>query len=106
MLIWGINLNQNERLGMYLNLILTVIVLKAYERMNLADALTSKTYTSGSVIIQQGDPADGMYFVETGEVSVTVVGNDGSERQVRLRCYWTSLRFSAHVLYHLNFCNL
>ena len=67
---------------MYLNLILTVIVLKAYERMNLADALSSKTYTSGSVIIQQGDPADGMYFVETGEVSVTVVGNDGSERQV------------------------
>jgi len=56
--------------------------LNAYERMNLADALTSKTYTSGSVIIQQGDPADGMYFVETGEVSVTVVGNDGSERQV------------------------
>ena len=60
---------------------------QAYERMNLADALTSKTYTSGSVIIQQGDPADGMYFVETGEVSVTVVGNDGSERQVRLRCH-------------------
>ena len=50
--------------------------------MNLADALTSKTYTRGSVIIQQGDPADGMYFVETGEVSVTVVGNDGTERQV------------------------
>ena len=50
--------------------------------MNLADALTSKSYTSGSVIIQQGDPADGMYFVETGEVSVTVVGNDGTERQV------------------------
>jgi cAMP-dependent protein kinase regulator len=23
-----------------------------------------------------------MYFIETGEVSVTVVGNDGSERQV------------------------
>ena len=50
--------------------------------MNLADALTSKTYARGTVIIQQGDPADGMYFVETGEVSVTVVGNDGTERQV------------------------
>ena len=50
--------------------------------MNLADALTSKTYKRGAVIIQQGDPADGMYFIETGEVSVTVVGNDGSERQV------------------------
>ena len=50
--------------------------------MNLADALTSKSYTNGSVVIHQGDPADGMYFVETGEVSVTVVGNDGTERQV------------------------
>ena len=50
--------------------------------MNLADALTSKTYARGTVIIQQGDPADGMYFVETGEVSVNVVGNDGTERQV------------------------
>ena len=55
--------------------------------MNLADALTSKIYKRGSIIIHQGDPADGMYFVETGEVSVTVVGNDGSERQVRLRCH-------------------
>ena len=56
--------------------------LNAYERMNLADALSSKSYTNGSVVIHQGDPADGMYFVETGEVSVTVVGNDGTERQV------------------------
>ena len=51
--------------------------------MNLADALNTKNYSIGTVIIHQGDPADGMYFVETGEVSVTVVGNDGSERQVR-----------------------
>lgn len=56
--------------------------LNPYERMNLADALTSKHYKKESAIIHQGDPADGMYFVETGEVSVTVVGNDGSERQV------------------------
>ena len=57
-------------------------MLQPYERMNLADALTSKHYKKESAIIHQGDPADGMYFVETGEVSVTVVGNDGSERQV------------------------
>ena len=50
--------------------------------MNLADALSAKHYSIGTAIIHQGDPADGMYFVETGEVSVTVVGNDGSERQV------------------------
>lgn len=56
--------------------------LNPYERMNLADALSSKSYTNGSTVIHQGDPADGMYFVETGEVSVKVVGNDGTERQV------------------------
>ena len=64
--------------------------------MNLADALTSKSYTSGSVIIQQGDPADGMYFVETGEVSVTVVGNDGTERQV-----WQKNNNFTHFLEHV-----
>ena len=73
--------------------------------MNLADALTSKSYTSGSVIIQQGDPADGMYFVETGEVSVTVVGNDGTERQV---CQNNNrlIQSLKHVLYHLISCIL
>ncbi|KAF4524294.1 hypothetical protein B566_EDAN005350 [Ephemera danica] len=57
---------------MYESLIESVPMLKAlepYERMNLADALVPRSYADGEMIIQQGDAADGMYFIEAGEVS-------------------------------------
>ena len=50
--------------------------------MNLADALVPKTFSHGSVIVKQGDPADGMYFIETGKAVVSMIGSDGSERTV------------------------
>lgn len=46
--------------------------LDSYERMNLADALVSKTYRDGAVIIRQGEEADGMYFTEKGMIRVTI----------------------------------
>ena len=46
--------------------------LDPYERMNLADALTTRTFADGDVIIRQDDDADGMYFVGSGQVLVTV----------------------------------
>ncbi|XP_023162796.1 cAMP-dependent protein kinase type II regulatory subunit isoform X2 [Drosophila hydei] len=58
---------------MYEELLNSVPMLKAlqnYERMNLADALVTKTYENGERIIKQGDAADGMYFIEEGTVSV------------------------------------
>ena len=56
--------------------------------MNLADALLSQTHAAGTVIVRQGDAGDGMYFVEDGEVDVTMVGSgaDNVEKHV------TSLR--------------
>jgi cAMP-dependent protein kinase regulator len=50
--------------------------------MNLADALLPKSYADGDVIVKQGDPADGMYFIEAGKVIVLVTGKDGSEKIV------------------------
>ena len=57
-------------------------LFQSYERMNLADALVPKTFSHGSVIVKQGDPADGMYFIETGKAVVSMIGSDGSERTV------------------------
>ena len=51
--------------------------LEPYERMNLADALSSRTFPAGASIIRQGDVADGMYFVERGRVRVTLSSDDG-----------------------------
>merc|ERR1719186_459374 len=52
------------------------------ERMNLADALASQEYNNGDKIIKQGDPADGMYFLESGKADVVVKSN-GDEKMVR-----------------------
>ncbi|XP_030388221.1 cAMP-dependent protein kinase type II regulatory subunit isoform X2 [Scaptodrosophila lebanonensis] len=71
---------------MYEELLNNVPMLKAlqnYERMNLADALISKTYENGQRIIKQGDEADGMYFIEEGTVSVRM-DQDNSEIEISL----------------------
>ncbi|XP_015793240.1 cAMP-dependent protein kinase type II regulatory subunit-like isoform X1 [Tetranychus urticae] len=56
--------------------------LEAYERMNLCDALTPKSYKSGETIIKEGDQADGMYFVENGTVVITKIDERGQEKEL------------------------
>ena len=51
--------------------------------MNLADALVPRTFTDGELIIEQGDDADGMYFVEEGTVRITRAEQGQDEVQVR-----------------------
>jgi cAMP-dependent protein kinase regulator len=46
--------------------------LDSYERMNVADALVSKQFADGDLILKQGDGADCMYFVEDGEVRIAM----------------------------------
>lgn len=50
--------------------------------MNLADALVSQSYQDKDVIVKQGAAADGMYFIEQGQVLIVVKGEDGTEREV------------------------
>ena len=63
-------------------------MFQEYERMNLADALLSQSHPTGSVIVRQGDAGDGMYFVEDGEVDVSMVGSGGDNVEKHV----TSLR--------------
>jgi len=56
--------------------------LDDYERMNIADALASKTYANGDLIIRQGDEANGMYILESGNVSVVLKSSNGEEKTV------------------------
>jgi len=55
--------------------------LEKYERESIADALVSKSYPAGEPIINQGDPANGMYFVESGTL-VVLKRIDGEEKEV------------------------
>jgi cAMP-dependent protein kinase regulator len=62
-----------EKRKMYESLLDTMPMFKSlspYERMNVADALFSKSFKNGEAIIKQGDKATCMYFVETGKVRV------------------------------------
>ncbi|XP_070192799.1 cAMP-dependent protein kinase type II-beta regulatory subunit-like isoform X2 [Littorina saxatilis] len=53
--------------------------LDVYERMNVADALLSRTFEDGVQIIKQGDAAECMYFLESGKVRIAMVNkNDPS----------------------------
>ncbi|KAJ3285663.1 hypothetical protein HDU79_007186 [Rhizoclosmatium sp. JEL0117] len=53
--------------------------LEPYERAKIADALESRTYTDGEVVIQQGDVGDQFYIIESGEASVSKT-EDGVEK--------------------------
>ena len=69
---------------LYENLLESVPMLKCldnYERINLADVLVTKSYNPGECIIQEGDIADGIFFIEEGMVKVTIKKN-GKEKDV------------------------
>jgi len=40
--------------------------------MNVADALVSRQFADGELIIRQGDNADCMFFVEDGEIRIAM----------------------------------
>lgn len=46
--------------------------LQEDEKLKLSDALESKTIKKGTRIFKQGDAADGMYFIEQGQVTIFV----------------------------------
>lgn len=57
--------------------------LNSYERMNVADALFSRAFKDGEAIIKQGDAANCMYFVESGEVQI-VREQDGQSKEIKV----------------------
>lgn len=57
--------------------------LNSYERMNVADALFSRAFKDGEAIILQGDAANCMYFVESGEVTI-VREQDGQSKEIKV----------------------
>ena len=47
------------------------------DRMNLVDCLKSRNFRDGEVIIEQGyTPAESMFFIEDGVVSIRVRQNE------------------------------
>ena len=63
----------HRRRTMYEHFLSTVPLLSslsAEERSKVADALTSRVYADGEVVVRQGEPGDTFFFVEEGEAEV------------------------------------
>ncbi|XP_076805552.1 cAMP-dependent protein kinase type II-beta regulatory subunit-like isoform X2 [Clavelina lepadiformis] len=63
--------------------------LTVEERMKVADAMVTKSYDDGEMILKQGDPADYFYIVIDGKVTVKRRGDDQNdpEHEVTLKHY-------------------
>lgn len=56
--------------------------LSRYERSKVADALEVVNFVDKEIVINQYEPADCMYFVESGEVKVCVKKNNSREVEI------------------------
>jgi len=77
--------NTSRKRRMYENFLEEVPLLcslDAYERHKIADALESVAHNDGHVVIRQGDVGDNFYIIESGEMRVLQVGEDGVEREL------------------------
>ncbi|KAF6206144.1 hypothetical protein GE061_017369 [Apolygus lucorum] len=64
----------------HMKLLKSVPMLKAlteFEMMNVADSLDVRHFTTGEKIIEQGDDADGMFFIDVGKVVVSYTDEYG-----------------------------
>jgi cAMP-dependent protein kinase regulator len=74
----------HRRRTMYEHFLSTVTLLsslEAEERSKIADALVSKVYMDGEVIVRQGEMGDTFFFVEEGEAIVTKTEGDVKDIQ-------------------------
>jgi len=55
--------------------------MEAYERTTMCDALVTKSYAKGDVIVKQGDPGDMFFILEEGECIVEKVYVEGTPAQ-------------------------
>lgn len=59
--------------------------LSAYERMSIADALRTKIFEDGDLVIKQGDRGEEMFFVEDGKIRIMMKRADETdEKEVTL----------------------
>jgi CRP/FNR family cyclic AMP-dependent transcriptional regulator len=54
------------------------------ELKEVAAIVHKREYRTGEPVFYQGDPGLGMYIVQDGEVSITILDKDGDERELAL----------------------
>jgi CRP/FNR family cyclic AMP-dependent transcriptional regulator len=57
-------------------------ILSPRELKEVASIVHRREYRSGEPVFYQGDPGLGMYIIQDGEVSITIAGKDGHQREL------------------------
>jgi CRP-like cAMP-binding protein len=57
-------------------------ILSPRELKEVAAIVHRREYRSGEPVFYQGDPGLGMYIIQEGEVSITIAGKDGQQREL------------------------
>jgi cAMP-dependent protein kinase regulator len=70
-------MKKRKRFEGFIRSVALLSTLNEYERLILADALTSCSYAAGEVILREGEPGHEFYIVEDGEVKATKEGVAG-----------------------------
>ena len=65
--------------------------LQPYERSKIADALDTRKYPAGTHIINEGDPGDSFYILETGEAEAVKRGSSQPLKQYKRGDYFGEL---------------
>ncbi|KAM6495701.1 Cyclic nucleotide-binding-like protein [Amanita muscaria] len=77
----------HRRRTMYEKFLSTVTLLTpldAQERSKIADALISRVYDDGQVVVRQGETGDTFFFIEEGEAVVTKVHDEETAREIKV----------------------
>ncbi|XP_018495459.1 cAMP-dependent protein kinase type II regulatory subunit [Galendromus occidentalis] len=61
---------RRQRYMKYLDSVFMLSTVEPYEKVRLCDAFEPRVFKKGETIMKEGGPADGMYFVEEGEVEL------------------------------------
>lgn len=74
-------------------------VLSEAELMEVSRQVTVRQYSPGEIIIRAGDPADGLYVVSDGLVTITVGEQQSSATQVPLGVFGPGQVFGEMALF-------
>lgn len=72
---------RRERYEEFLKSVPILRTMEAYERTSMCDALQSKSFAKGDVIVKQGDAGDSFFILEEGECVVEKVYAEGTPVQ-------------------------
>lgn len=75
-------INKRKRYEEFLDKVPILETLYKYEKLTIADALKPKQFTTGDVVMREGEAGDNFYIIEKGSVDYTQKNDEGQDVNV------------------------